>query len=49
MEEKIERTRRHITISDELYKKVSIKAAEKETHRGKIIEEALKKYFSDEQ
>lgn len=39
------RTRRHIMIDDKLYKLVGIEAAKKETDKGKIIEEALKKYF----
>jgi hypothetical protein len=39
------RTRRHVYIDDSLYKKVSIRAIEKEVDKWKVIEEALKKYF----
>jgi hypothetical protein len=43
--EKNGRTRRNTWIADDLYKKVSVEAAEKEIDKGKVIEEALKKYF----
>jgi hypothetical protein len=43
------RKRKQIYIHNELYKKVSIKAAEEEVDKGKVIEEALKKYFGGDE
>jgi hypothetical protein len=43
-----ERKRKQVYIHDELYKKVSVKAAEQEVDKGKVIEEALKQYFGGE-
>jgi hypothetical protein len=43
-----ERKRKQVYIHDELYKKVSVKAAQEETDKGSVIEEALKKYFGGE-
>ena len=43
------RKRRYIMIEDNLYKKVSIEAAEKEIDKGKVIEEALKQYFGGDE
>jgi hypothetical protein len=48
-DEKEIRKRRHVSIADDLYKKVSVQAAEKEVDKGKVIEEALKKYFNVEE
>lgn len=46
--DKESRTRKNVYLNDELYKQVSIKAIEKEVDKGKVIEEALKKYLSEE-
>ena len=43
------RKRKNVYIHDALYKKVSIEAAEKEVDKGKVIEEALKKYFGGDE
>jgi hypothetical protein len=44
-----QRKRKQVYIHDELYKKVSVKAAEKEVDKGKVIEEALKQYFGGDE
>lgn len=43
------RKRKQVYIHDELYKKVSHEALEKETDKGSVIEEALKKYFGGDE
>lgn len=43
------RTRRHIYIEDDLYKQASIEAARKDIDKGKVIDEALKKYFGGDE
>jgi len=43
------RKRKNVYIQDELYKQVSIEAAKNETDKGKVIEEALKKYFGGDE
>jgi hypothetical protein len=43
------RKRKQVYIQDELYKKVSIEAVEKEIDKGRVIEEALKKYFGGDE
>jgi hypothetical protein len=39
------RKRKQVYIHDDIYNKVSVEAAKKEIDKGKVIEEALKKYF----
>jgi hypothetical protein len=43
------RKRKQIYIHNDLYKKVSVEAAEKEVDKGKVIEEALKVYFGGDE
>jgi hypothetical protein len=43
------RKRKQVYIHDELYKKVSVKAAEDEVDKGRVIEEALKRYFGGDE
>jgi len=43
------RKRKNVYIQDELYKQVSIEAARKEIDKGKVIEEAIKKYFGGDE
>ena len=43
------RKRRHILIDDTLYKQVAIESAKTETDKGKVIEEAIKKYFGGDE
>jgi hypothetical protein len=43
------RKRKNVYIDDELYKEVSIEATRKDIDRGKVIEEALKKYFGGDE
>ena len=43
------RKRKQVYIHDDLYKQVSIEAAKKETDKGSVIEEAIKKYFGGDE
>jgi hypothetical protein len=39
------RKRRNVHIDNDIYKKIVVEAVKKEVDNGKVIEEALKKYF----
>ncbi len=43
------RKRRNVIIDTRLYRKVVVEAAKKEVDNGKVIEEALKKYFGGDE
>lgn len=43
------RLRRNVYIEDELYKKAAIEAVKEGVDNGKVIEEALKKYFDEKE
>ena len=42
------RSRKNVYLDEKLYKKVTVRAAEKEVDKGRVIEEALKEYFGEE-